>query len=403
MLGRRSLERTGWQTTSEVVRGVPTRWQLIDSLTLLIDCLVPLLVFRISSSQWTNESMDQCVSDKHALRFAPTRAGMARATREATVGLARGLAVLGAAMFFVRRHTPSWLRTTVVAALAFSLCACGSDDRDAEEPLFLAVLSAFPAEIAPLVEQAVIEETVEIEGRVFRAGTLRGVRVVLGLTGIGLLSAETVTRAVLERFPVTGVVVSGVAGSFLRIGDVTVPEVWTLGDGTSYGAHPPWIDLAAEIAASGGVPLERCTVLPRDPSRDVCLPYEPAIAVEGTGRSAGFESSVVPCLPDGDDVFGCDIVDGGGAASARPYRVMKSGVGIQADAPIAEDMETAAIAREAAARGIPFIAFRAASDGEGDPLMLPGFPAQFFAYYRLAARNAAAAAIAFVERLGAGE
>jgi hypothetical protein len=34
---------------------------------------------------------------------------------------------------------------------------------------------------------------------------------------------------------------------------------------------------------------------------------------------------------------------------------------------------------------------------------LPGFPAQFFAYYRLAARNAAAAAAAFLERVGSGD
>jgi nucleoside phosphorylase len=63
------------------------------------------------------------------------------------------------------------------------------------------------------------------------------------------------------------------------------------------------------------------------------------------------------------------------------------------------DMETAAIAREAATRGLPYIAFRAGSDGSGDPLGLPGFPAQFYAYYRLAARNAAAATSAFLERL----
>ena len=65
------------------------------------------------------------------------------------------------------------------------------------------------------------------------------------------------------------------------------------------------------------------------------------------------------------------------------------------------DMETAAIARETAERGLPYIAFRAGSDGGGDPLGLPGFPAQFYAYYRLAARNAAAAAAAFLERLAA--
>ena len=64
-------------------------------------------------------------------------------------------------------------------------------------------------------------------------------------------------------------------------------------------------------------------------------------------------------------------------------------------------METAAAAREAAARGVRFIAFRAVSDGAEDPLGLPGFPAQFFAYYRLAATNAAIAVTAFLEQLAA--
>jgi adenosylhomocysteine nucleosidase len=62
-------------------------------------------------------------------------------------------------------------------------------------------------------------------------------------------------------------------------------------------------------------------------------------------------------------------------------------------------METAAIAAAAAARGVPYIAFRAVSDGAEDPLELPGFPAQFFAYYPLAAHNAAAAASGFLARL----
>jgi len=65
----------------------------------------------------------------------------------------------------------------------------------------------------------------------------------------------------------------------------------------------------------------------------------------------------------------------------------------------AEDMETAVIAREAVGRGLRFIAFRAVSDGAADPLGLSGFPAQFFAYYRLAAGNAAAAVIAFLQQL----
>ena len=67
----------------------------------------------------------------------------------------------------------------------------------------------------------------------------------------------------------------------------------------------------------------------------------------------------------------------------------------------AQDMETAAVARVAARHGAPFLAFRAASDGGGDPLMLPGFPFQFFFYKQLAADNAAATALAFLRAWGA--
>jgi adenosylhomocysteine nucleosidase len=67
--------------------------------------------------------------------------------------------------------------------------------------------------------------------------------------------------------------------------------------------------------------------------------------------------------------------------------------------PYVKDMETAAVARVAAEHGVPFIAFRAASDGTSDPLGLTKPFAQFFVYYRLAARNAAAATVGFLEEL----
>lgn len=129
------------------------------------------------------------------------------------------------------------LRGIVVAVLAVSACGMQGGDSllqcDDSAPPPIAVLSAFPAELAPLVEQSTICGTMELEGRVFRTGRLGRVPVVLGLTGIGLVNAAVTTRAVFEKFDVGGVVVSGVAGSPLRIGDVAVPAVWALKDGTT--------------------------------------------------------------------------------------------------------------------------------------------------------------------------
>src|SRR5262249_46352287 len=103
------------------------------------------------------------------------------------------------------------------------------------------------------------------------------------------------------------------------------------------------------------------------------------------------------CILAGRGILGCDVVPGCAAAAGA--------VGLAtSDEPDAVDEETAAVAREAQARGVPFIAFRAVSDSDrsSDPLGLPGFPLQFYAYYRLAGDNAAAAPAAVVTRWGEG-
>jgi nucleoside phosphorylase len=306
----------------------------------------------------------------------------------------------------LNRLRRSFLR---IIAAAFAICvfACGSDDSggsvESPPPLF-AVLSAFPAELAALLERATVGDTTTIEGRTFRNGELGGVAVILGMTGIGLVNATATTRALLERVEVAGVVISGVAGSPFRIGDVTVPERWALPGGTAYAARPEWIELATEISSPGTVALERCTERPDTASEDeVCLPHEPAIVVGGSGESSDpFDDTPVPCQPDSGDVFGCDVESPDATPSLLRGQFPTKTLAVEdPEVPVAVDMETAAIAAEAIAHGVPFIAFRAVSDGEGDPLGLPGFPAQFFVYYRLAASNAAAATTAFFERVSA--
>ena len=299
-------------------------------------------------------------------------------------------------------RSASWPRAAVAALLA-ALCGCGGTVVVNSPPApFFAVLSAFPAETAPLLEQANVDETMMFNGKVFRMGTLGGVHVAIGLTGIGLLNAANTTRAVLDGLPVTGIVFSGVAGSSLRIGDVAVPMAWSFKDGTTYPSYPAWLDLAAQLTPPGVVSFEQCTVVPAS-GKPVCLPFEPAISVGGVGLSSDtFGDTPFACQPMGNDIFGCDVAAGTTAgASADGSRSLGGAAAADTEAPIVEDMETAAVAREAAARGLPFIGFRSVSDGADDPLGLPGFPSQFFAYYRLAARNAAAATIAFLERVAA--
>jgi nucleoside phosphorylase len=257
----------------------------------------------------------------------------------------------------------------------------------------VAVLSAFPAELEPLLARAAIRETMVAGDRVLRVGTLDRVPVVLGLLGIGFANAASTTRLVLDRFDVEAVVVSGVAGSPRRIADVTVPATWAGPDGVPYPADAAMLDIAR--SSSSGLALDRCTpVPPEPPGPTVCLGHDPAVFVGGAGETSDPYGPHPPaCDPAGGDIFGCDVTS----------QDLAAGITAGVTEPEATDMESAAVAAEAAARKLPFIAFRAVSDGAGDPLGLPGFPAQFFAYYRLAARNAAAATAAFVARWGAGE
>lgn len=289
---------------------------------------------------------------------------------------------------------------TALLALLAACAGCSSDagcpsaQTGAAQDAPIAVLGAMPSELAPLLERATIDDVRVIDGRVFHAGTLGGARVIVAMTGIGLVNATATAQLLLERFAVRGVVFSGVAGSPHRIADVTVPLEWSQPGGPSLPADEGWLALARDVAERQPV-LERCTpVPPDDPAAElVCLPFAPAIVVSGRGESSdAYGGKPIVCRPGAGDVFGCD--------PDLPAAVAATAA---ADDEVTVDMETAAVAAEAAARGLPFLAFRAVSDGAGDPLGLPGFPSQFFAYYRLAAENAAIAATEFLGALSAAD
>src|SRR5262249_14522947 len=213
-----------------------------------------------------------------------------------------------------------------------------------------------------------------------------GIPAVFALLGIGLVNASTTTDLVLDRFDIAAVVLSGVAGSSTHaIGDVTVPATWLEADGTPHSVDPSLLEIASAVAP--GLVLERCGPVPPVPPGPItCLPGQPAVFVGGTGESDDpFQGRPLPCQHNTDPVFGCDVAAGVTAAAVTS----------QTNAQLAaNDEESAAAARQAQARGVPFIAFRAVSDNEDFPT--------FFNYYQIAADNAAATAAAFIERWGAG-
>jgi len=253
---------------------------------------------------------------------------------------------------------------------------------------YVAVLSAFPAEVAAVLEQTTVQDRVEYDGRLIRIGEIGGVRVVVTLTEIGLVNAAATTEYLLAHYPIAAVVFSGVAGSFYQIADVTVAARFEeTATGGVFDANPVLLALARRAARD--VDLARCTV-PPNRTEMVCFRHEPRMRVGGTGQSADpFGGNAGMCDPAGGPVFGCDAPEPIPAA-ARPGK---------SDQPVAEDMETAAVARVGKAHDVPWVGLRGVSDGAGDPLGLPGFPAQFFAYYPISAHNAAVGAAALLRRL----
>jgi len=215
-------------------------------------------------------------------------------------------------------------------------------------------------------------------------------------------------------------VFSGVAGGDF-IGDVYVPARWTLDGQAFLRVDGSMLATARRVARSGDVRLARdvpvgdpaCACIEPGLVRPVRLPHHPRVVVGGDGISADpFGGRTFPCFPSGGDVFGCEPCRDQKrdpshvarfAQGAAPFVDPAFFTGYFENPPAADpryratDMETAIVARVAAEHRAPFIAFRAASDGAGDPLMLPGFPFQFFAYRQVAADNAATAAIAFLQ------
>jgi len=317
-----------------------------------------------------------------------------------------------------------------VAAIAFGAFPVARATPAAPCSPGLLVLSAFPAEIGPLLAQTNVSKIVVIDGRQFFVGKLKGNDVVLALTGIGLVNADHTTRTAFDKLGCgrrgfTGIVFSGVSGGHTNIGDVTVPARWTMDDGKTWSPADPRMLATAKRVVAKGVPLQRdaplgdCACIGADPDaiKPVHMPNPPKILLGGDGRSSDpFQGHPFPCMPQGGDVFGCQPCKAPHIDPNDAARFLTGGATLFTDpnfipgyfqAPPstsakydADDMETAAVARVAALKAVPFIGFRSLSDGLGDPLNLPGFPAQFFIYRQYAAENAAAVAMAFLAAWG---
>jgi nucleoside phosphorylase len=294
------------------------------------------------------------------------------------------------------------------------------------------ILTAFPAEADAVLARTTLDPnpSVVVDGHHFYLGTLGGKKVIVAMTGIGMVNATDTTETALDHFtPESGisigaVVFSGVAGGSGRteIGDVAVPARWTSDDGETWHA----VD-AGMLAAANTLDVDLLsTDTIGDPACLYCGPLswfplvnlnrEPDLFVGGDGSSDdnnnGTAFPAIPSIPLIGDIFGpqpfaapdfSPLFVGNFFTAVVPFLAggllsnLTGFLSPTAPAGDAVDQETAAAQQVADAHGIPFLGVRGMSDGPGDPLHLPGYPFTFVVYKQIAADNAAIVTEAFLE------
>ncbi|HLG44990.1 MAG TPA: 5'-methylthioadenosine/S-adenosylhomocysteine nucleosidase [Reyranella sp.] len=256
-----------------------------------------------------------------------------------------------------------------------ALAACPLQAADRLDPTpRVAVVSAFEPEWKTLKAAVEGAKSATVNGVEFVTGTLGGRSVVLFLSGISMVNASMTTQLALDRFEVTGIVVSGIAGGVdpsLHVGDVVAASRWGqyleavfAREAAGKFEPPPWMKtpypnhgmifpmdvgvrsakgienrfwfeadpgMLAAAGKIGAIQLKRCT------ADQACLHDTPRLVIGGNG------------------VSGQAFVDN---AAFRQYVFETFNAQVL-------DMESAAVAMVAYANGVPFIAFRSLSDLAG--------------------------------------
>ncbi|WP_307650077.1 5'-methylthioadenosine/S-adenosylhomocysteine nucleosidase [Variovorax boronicumulans] len=244
----------------------------------------------------------------------------------------------------------------------------------------IAVISAFEPELKLLLARLQGPSKHRVNGVEFTTGTLEGKPVVLFLSGISMTNATMNTQLVLNRFRVTSIVFSGIAGGVnpsLHVGDVTVPAQWgqylevLMARETAPGKYtaPPFIKDATfpnfgmvhprpvEVRSATKPEIERKFWFEVDPKM---LEVARSIrTVDLANCSAGKCLARKPQLViGGNGVSGQAFMDNK-AFREYTFKTFQANV---------LDMETAAVGMVAYSNGVPYIAFRSLSDlaGGGD-------------------------------------
>ena len=246
----------------------------------------------------------------------------------------------------------------------------------------IAVISAFQPEWEILTSKLADASETRINGTRLVTGTLEGRPVVLFLSGVSMVNAAMTTQLALDRFDISALVFSGIAGGVdpaLEVGDVVVAENW--------GEYLDSI-FARETLDGYAIP----PFLSSDfPNFDMMFPRNQEVtSARQPEVETRFWFPVDPALLDTARKVAADLTlngcDTAGACLRKAPKIVVGGNGVSGQAFVDNkafreyafktfeanvlDMETAATAMVAHSNGVPYIAFRSLSDlaggGEGE-------------------------------------
>ena len=210
-------------------------------------------------------------------------------------------------------------------------------------------MSALPQEQEGLRELLQRPQSVRHAGRDIWQGEWHGQRVVLALSGIGKVAAATTAAALIERFGVTRLVFTGVAGGLgpgVAVGDVVVAHDFVQHD----------MD-ASPLFARYEVPQYGQSRFAADPFLSACLSQAAHLALASPAAGLFAQARVHHGLIASGDCF---------VASAPQALALSSALASAGHNALAVEMEGAAVAQVCRDYGLPFAAARTISDRADD-------------------------------------
>ena len=109
--------------------------------------------------------------------------------------------------------------------LVFTLVGCNNKKAENSNAKVLGVIGAMEEEVEILKSKMTIAETEVIAGMEFYKGTFEGKDIVLVRSGVGKVNMATCTQILIDKFNVTALINSGVAGTLnpsLEQGDIVI-------------------------------------------------------------------------------------------------------------------------------------------------------------------------------------